>query len=174
MKRIFWGAALALLMALFAIPAFAEESWVGKPAIDFTVTDLSGKEITVSALKGKVVWLNFWGLRCGPCLRELPALEALYKKYSAQGLVIIGVNTDGVPTKEIAKHFAEREDLKNVKVTFPIVADEEIKIIDAYQLMGAPLNVMIDKAGVIQYYHEGYEDGDEKHYEEVLKSLLGK
>lgn len=174
MRKIFWGAAIALVVALMGIPAFADEQWVGKPAIDFNATDLSGKEMSVSGLKGKVVWLNFWGLRCGPCLRELPALEALYQKYSKDGLVIVGINTDGVPSKEISRHFAERDDLKSVKLTFPVIPDEEITIIDAYQLMGAPLNVMIDKAGVIQYYHEGYEDGDEKHYEEVVKSLLAK
>lgn len=174
MKRYVWGAVLVMLLALFAIPALAEEGWVGKPAIDFKATDLEGKEVTLSMYKGKVIWLNFWGLRCGPCLRELPALEMLYKKYSAQGLMILGINTDGVSGSEIAKHLNGREDLKHIKLSFPVLADEDIKIIDAYQLMGAPLNVMIDKAGVIQYYHEGYEDGDEKHYEEVLKSLLAK
>ena len=174
MKRLFWSAAFAILVALIALPVLAEESWVGKPAIDFATTDLAGKDVSVSGLKGKVVWLNFWGLRCGPCLRELPALEGLYKKYSGDGLIILGINTDGVPAKEIIKHLTEREDLKNLKLTFPVIADEDIKIIDAYQLMGAPLNVMIDKAGVIRFYHEGYDDGDEKHYEEVVKSLLGK
>lgn len=174
MRKALLCAAAALALALAGLGAHADDQWIGKPAIDVSAVDLNGKEVSVSGLKGKVVWLNFWGLRCGPCLRELPALEALYSKYKDQGLVIIGINTDGVPGKEISKHFATRDDLKPIKITFPMIPDEEIKFIDAYQLMGAPLNVMIDKNGVIQYYHEGYEDGDEKHYEEVVKSLLAK
>jgi hypothetical protein len=46
-------------------------------------------------------------------------------------------------------------------------------VIDGYGLLGAPLNVMIDRKGVIRFRHEGYEKGDEKHYLEVLESLLG-
>lgn len=182
MRCGFWKIAILLVAAfLFCQPiARAEEAggegsaMEGQPAPDFTVQDTKGNTYHLAELtKGKIVWLNFWGLRCGPCVRELPALEALYKQYADKGLLILGVNTDGIGGDFIEKSFAEREDLKNAKVSFPLIPDVEFKLIDMYQLMGAPLNVMIDHKGVIRYYHEGYEPGDEKHYEVTVKKLLG-
>jgi len=174
MRNFFILAALTLFMALTGFSAHASEELIGKPAPDFTVNDLAGAPVHLADLKGKVVWINFWGLRCGPCVRELPALESIYSRYKDKGLIILGVNADGVDANFIKKSFAEREDLKSLKLSFTVLPDMEFKLIDIYQLMGAPLNVMVDKAGVIQFYHEGYEDGDEKHYEEVVNSLLAK
>lgn len=174
MRRTAILAGVLLLLSLIALPVRAEEEFVGKPAPDFTTADINGADVNLGSLKGKVVWINFWGLRCGPCVRELPALQKIYENYGPKGLVILGVNADGVDGEFIKKSFAERDDLKALKVTFRLLTDLEFKLIDSYQLMGAPLNVMIDKNGVVQYYHEGYEDGDEKHYEEVVKSLLAK
>jgi peroxiredoxin len=177
MRRRFWGifAVVALASLALSTAALAEGSELdGKPAPQFSVKDVAGNTLTLSELvKDKIVWLNFWGLRCGPCVRELPALQMLHEKYSGKGLLIVGVNTDGVAADFITKSFAEREDLKPIKITFPLVPDAEFALIDAYQLMGAPLNVMIDHEGVIRYYREGYENGDEAHYEEILKKLLG-
>ena len=165
-------AVLVLSLVLFS-NAYADEGWVGKHSPDFSVEDTNGNTYTLSDLKGKVVWVNFWGLRCGPCVRELPALEALNKKYAEKGLVILGVNADGVDSNFIKKSFDERDDLKQTGVTFPLVPDLEFVMIDSFELMGAPLNVIIDKNGFVQFHHEGYEAGDETHYEEVVAKLLG-
>lgn len=150
-----------------------EEEWVGKPAPEFSLTDLGGASLDLPQFAGKkVVWLNFWGLRCGPCVRELPALQKLYAHYGAKGLVIIGVNADGVDSAFIQKQLAERADLKAAGVTFPMAPDAEFSVIDRYGLMGAPLNVIIDKKGIVRFRHEGYEDGDEARYAEVVEQLL--
>lgn len=173
-KAFFRIAVLAFFMLATAAAVSASDAWVGKKAPDFKIKDVAGAEYTVDGLKGKVIWLNFWGLRCGPCVRELPALETLYEKYKQKGLLVLGVNADGVDGDFITKSFAERADLKSLTITFPLVPDMEFALIDSYQLMGAPLNVMIDRTGVVQYYHEGYEDGDEAKYEKVVVELLGK
>jgi cytochrome c biogenesis protein CcmG/thiol:disulfide interchange protein DsbE len=174
MRKSFLGVAILLLVFLFASTSIADPAWVGKEAPDFSVTDTKGNLVKLSALRGKVVWLNFWGLRCGPCVRELPALEKIHKAYIDKGLVIIGVNADGVDTAFINKSFTDRDDLAGMNLTFPILPDTDFALIDDYELMGAPLNVMIDKNGVVQFHHEGYEAGDEKHYEEVVNELLAK
>jgi len=153
--------------------AGGENSWEGKRAPVFSLKDLEGKDLRLADFSGKkVVWLNFWGLRCGPCVRELPALEKLYAKYAPKGLVIIGINTDGVDAALIKKQFSERADLKSAGITFPLAPDPEFKVIDSYGLMGAPLNVMIDKKGVIRFHHEGYEEGDEANYAKSVEKLL--
>ena len=172
---LLWFIALAGFFAAGPQGAGAQEDaeWIGKKAPDFSMDDTEGKTLKLADFVGKkVVWLNFWGLRCGPCVRELPALQKIYEKYSPKGLVIIGVNTDGVDGAFIKNQFAARDDLKKAKVSFPLTSDPDFKAIDAYALMGAPLNVMIDKQGKIQFRHEGYEDGDEVGYAKVVEKLL--
>ena len=53
---------------------------VGKPAPEFSLTDLSGRAVRLPNLKGRVVFLNVWATWCEPCRAEMPAMEELYRR----------------------------------------------------------------------------------------------
>ena len=71
------------------------------------ITNPNATDVSLADFKGQVVLLNFWGLRCGACLEEMPYLEEIAKKYAGQGLVTLGVDTDGVDAKTVIETLQE-------------------------------------------------------------------
>ncbi len=71
-----------------------EKSVAGRPAPDFTLSDVDGNPVTLSAVKGKLKILDFWASWCGPCRLNNPHLKGLYEKYHDKGLEVIGVSLD--------------------------------------------------------------------------------
>ena len=88
---------LALLaMILVIVPglsAFAATE-VGQPAPALVVQELDGKTFDLSAARDKVVVVSFWATWCPPCRKEMPVLDALYRRYHGQGLEMIGLSAD--------------------------------------------------------------------------------
>ena len=72
----------------------------GKAAPAFSLTDLSGKQISLAQFKGHPVVVNFWATWCGPCKLEMPWFESAYNKYKPQGLVILGLSQDDGTSKD--------------------------------------------------------------------------
>lgn len=61
---------------------------------DFTLKDLNGKKYTLSALKGKIVLVNFWSTQCISCRKEMQDLDLIYTHYEPQGLVVLSITDD--------------------------------------------------------------------------------
>ena len=91
----------------------------GKPAPDFTLESLEGKNIQLSGYKGQAVLLNFWATWCGPCKIEMPWFVELQKEYGPQGLQIVGVAMDDASKDDIAKF------VKEMGVNYPILIGKE-------------------------------------------------
>jgi peroxiredoxin len=87
------GAIIAFAMIASAQNAFAVAE-VGQPAPALVVPELNGQSFDLSALRGKVVVINFWATWCQPCRQEMPALSAFYRQYHGQGLEMIGLSAD--------------------------------------------------------------------------------
>jgi cytochrome c biogenesis protein CcmG/thiol:disulfide interchange protein DsbE len=139
------------------------EPLIGKAAPSFTLQDLDGKQVSLSDFQGKVVLLDFWATWCGPCVRGIPHLEALHKKYKDQGLVLIGVNneTDHAKVKEFARE----------RISYVVLLDAD-KPFKEYGTRSIPTLFYIDRNGKVHHRDVGFSDGNEKVIERKVKELL--
>ena len=129
-----------------------------QPAPDFSLKDLSGKQVRLSDYKGKVVMVNFWATWCGPCHMETPWLVELHEQYQQKGLEIIGVSVDSLNEYDPAevKEFATEH-----KINYPIVMGTQEMVTAFGPVSGIPTTILIDRQGVIRYRHRGLASFDE-------------
>lgn len=127
----------------------------GAPAIDFTLQDPDGNDITLSSLYGQYIILDFWASWCVPCREGMPAMKELYAKYHDKGLEILGISDDSDP--EDWKQAIEEDGLPWLQTIdeFP-VKNAPARVISAYGLHYIPSYFLIDKEGkfIGKFEHE--------------------
>ena len=115
----------------------------GKPAPDFTLQSLDGKNVQLSSYKGQAVLLNFWATWCGPCKIEMPWFVELQKEYGPQGLQIVGVAMDDASTEDITKF------VKEMGVNYTILLGKEAVGQEYGGVNVLPTTFFIDRDGKI-------------------------
>jgi peroxiredoxin len=95
-------------------PAYTH--WYGKPAPDFALVDLAGKEHKLSNYRGKNVLLVFWATWCGPCLKEIPGLIELRKAIGEDKLAMLAISNEGL---DKVKKFVAQEKINYTVLTDP-------------------------------------------------------
>src|SRR5271167_1380453 len=85
---------IILFMTIVPVQSAFAVAEVGQPAPALVVQELDGQTFDLSAMRGKVVVINFWATWCQPCRQEMPALDAFYRQYHGQSLVMIGLSAD--------------------------------------------------------------------------------
>jgi thiol-disulfide isomerase/thioredoxin len=111
------------------------------PALEGTT--LTDSKLALSALKGKVVVVNFWGSWCAPCRAESPFLEAVAKATAAKGVTFVGVAERD--TKSDASSF-----IKGHAVTYPSILDDDGSLAAPWPgASGPPYTFIIDRQGRI-------------------------
>jgi thiol-disulfide isomerase/thioredoxin len=136
-----------------------------KPAPQFKLASMAGKQVSLDQYKGQVVMINFWASWCGPCRQEMPILEKLHGKYKPMGFSMIGVNVE--PDSSLATNW-----LKSTPVTFPILFDTKSEVSKLYAVAGMPSTVIIDRKGNLRWLHRGYKPGDENEYLDQIRALV--
>lgn len=159
---------IVLAAACFALPARAPADLTAasyrKVAPDFTLSDSAGTPIKLSAYKGRVVLLDFWGTFCQVCKVEIPWFVEFQNKYKESGLSVVGVSVDEDGWKSVKPWVEER------KVNYPIVIGNW----DLARLFGftneLPLSLLIDRDGRIADLHPGIVDKSK--FESEIQILL--
>jgi thiol-disulfide isomerase/thioredoxin len=110
--------------------------------IDFALNTIDGERITLSKLKGEIVFLNFWATWCPPCRAEMPSMEILQQRFKNDGLMILSV--DIMEDNEEVQEF-----LTNNKLTFAAALDTNGRVSDDYNIRAIPTTYIIDRDGKI-------------------------
>jgi peroxiredoxin len=143
---------------------------LGNPAPDFAVKAVGGNKagtVSLKALRGKVVLVDFWGTFCEPCKKSFPKLQDLNTKYGTSGLQIVGISEDEVDDKDKIPGFASTYGAK-----FALGWDEDKSVARKYKPETMPSSFLIDKKGVVRFAHVGYHDGEEVQVEKEIQQLL--
>jgi len=133
------------------------------PATDFILESLDGEEIALSALKGKVVVLDFWATWCGPCRKEIPHLVNLYNKYKERGLIILGI---GLDDKDQLVQFHNENN-----ISYPILIGTK-EVARNFEVQAIPRTLFIDKKGKIRHIQVGFSSELADSFEVLIDSLL--
>lgn len=118
---------------------------LGKPAPDFTLKDLAGKDVKFADLKGNVLVLDFWATWCPPCVEAMPSLDRLAGEMKDRGVKVLAIDAD--EEKELVQGFINSRNLNNLTV----LLDPERKV--ANQFMAAdilPTTMVVGKDGVVR------------------------
>lgn len=182
MSRIPIAGAIVLVAAALALPAapLAAASptplkdayfkrFLGQPAPPFTLKDTSGRPVSLSAYRGKVVLLNFWYSACFPCRQETPDLIDLYKGLKDRGLVVIGINTDTILMPDDPGAMLKKF-LETYQIPYPVLIADRKMYDDYGRIPIAPVTHLIDRDGKIARIFWGAFPGPA--YESVLRPYL--
>ena len=141
---------------------------VSHRAPDFRVARLPGGDsIGIrSANAGHVTLVNIWATWCGPCIKEMPAMERLYQAYRDRGFRVAAVSIDSDSASPVLA-FAKR-----IGLSFDILHDRSGEIQTYYMTVGVPESFLIDKRGIITYIALGAEEWDSPENRQRVEQLL--
>jgi cytochrome c biogenesis protein CcmG, thiol:disulfide interchange protein DsbE len=166
---IFNKSSFSLLLGAVSLSAglnaFAVEE--GDIAPDFTLPSIVAGQpaISMSELKGKTVYVDFWASWCAPCLKSLPLYNAMYEKYQDQGLEVVAINVDN-PVED------GLDFLIDTPLDFLIPSDPDGETAELFQVIGMPTSYLISPDGTVELVHMGFRNGDMEIIEAAIEKTL--
>lgn len=156
-------AVLVCMVVLTAVMGCTRSETPTAQAPDFALQDLSGKNVRLSDLKGKVVLVEFWATWCPPCREAIPEMEKLHKAYRDKGLVVLGISVDSSGA-DMVRSFAREQG-----ITYSVLQGNN-EVADQYQVRVIPVTYLVNREGLIARHYVGGTDGDK--LEKEIKALL--
>ncbi len=143
-----------------AAPAFTGiTAWLNTP---------SDRPLTIAGLRGKVVLVDFWTYSCINCQRTLPHVEAWYRAYHDDGLVVVGVHSPEFSFEHVVGN-VEAADAQ-LGVDYPVAVDDDLDTWNAYSNNYWPAEYLIDASGTVR--HVDFGEGDYGQSESFIRQLL--
>jgi thiol-disulfide isomerase/thioredoxin len=148
--------ASSLLLALTLVfsgcvqpPSETEAIEIGRPAPVFKLPDLNGREVSLDQFRGKIVMLDFWATWCNPCRMTMPLVEKLQKEYP-NNMVLLAINLQ--ETKDVVREYMRQQNLGS-----QVLLDEEGSVGKTYGTEAIPMQVLIDKTGIVRDIKTGFD-----------------
>ena len=142
---------LILIYTILSLQSsYAESLTVGKPVPAFKIKTIDGQLITPSTSKGHVLIINLWATWCEPCRKEMPAIDAFYRKYHAQAVDVVAVSLDDGSDLDKAKAVMQA-------FAFPMGMEKDADIDGFGRIWRVPVTFIIDQNGILR--RNGW-DGD--------------
>ena len=124
--------------------------------------------LSLKALRGRVVLIDFWTYTCINCLRTLPYIKAWDERYRSRGLTIVGVHTPEFAFEKVAGNVERAIGAEGLR--YPVVQDNEFATWNAFANRGWPAKYLIDARGRVRYTHLG--EGEYRETEAAIRTLL--
>ena len=121
--------------------------------------------VDLPALKGQVVYLDFWASWCAPCLASFPFMNHLQQTLGPHGLTVIAVNVDR--NRADAEQFLHQHPAQ-----FRVIFDPQGVLPERFSVHGMPSSFVIDRNGVVQIRHEGFRLTDRGVLEQQVSSWV--
>ena len=154
----------ALCMATLVAPA----AWsldAGAAAPDLNLPGLKDA-VTLAALKGKVVYVDFWASWCGPCKQSFPFMNELQGKYGAKGLEIVAINLD-------AKRGDADKFLAEMPAQFTVAFDAKGDSARRFEVKSMPSSYLIGRDGKVIAAHKGFKEEERGELDARIAQALG-
>jgi len=141
------AAAAAILAAILGLASASDPARaapeIGEAAPALVLTALDGATFDLAKLRGKVVLVNYWATWCAPCRRDMPKLDAFYRRYHGQGLEMIGISIDFPRDFEKARKATQA-------VAYPTALSKAISEDGFGTPKGVPITWVIDADGKVR------------------------
>ncbi len=162
-------AAIFLGVAICTVSCTKDKGKVedGGRAPDFTLSSIQGDRISLSALRGKVVVVEFWATWCPPCRESIPDLNKVYEKFRGRNFELLAISVDkGVDAPSSLRAF-----VNEYGVVYPVLWDDN-NVNSLYNVSGIPVMFVIDKEGYVVKKHTGFAPGLSEMLSNVVEALL--
>jgi peroxiredoxin len=166
MKRIFWVLLLVIAVAASGCSKKEVPAQEGAAAPDFTLQDLSGKQVQLSSLKGKVVLVNFWATWCPPCREEIPSMVKLNQVMQGKNFQMLAISVDEGGKQAVQEFFRQNG------LSLPALFDTDGSVSRRYGTTGVPETFIVDGKGMIRKKVIGGVDWSAPEVLQYLEELM--
>jgi cytochrome c biogenesis protein CcmG, thiol:disulfide interchange protein DsbE len=137
---------------------------------DLDLKNLDQQYVNLQEIQGESLTIvDFWATWCKPCVASIPKINQLAEEFKTQGVAFWGINVDSPRNLSKVKPF-----VTSLNIRYPVFLDTDQKLMNSLNVSIMPTLLILDKAGKIRFFHEGFQPGDEKVISEEIKKLLKK